>query len=231
MRWRNGWMNKAIIIDTETSGFTEPDVIELAYSAPIEERHYHAIAPVCFTHRFMPTKAMDLGARAAHLITLGDLKGFPVWPGYWLQPPGTDYLIGHNIDFDWEALGKPKAKRICTLALARHTWPTIDSHSLGALMFHLFPEEDARAFVLRAHSAMADVVMCWALLCQLLIVHFPEKFTWELVWLKSEIARVPSHMAFGKHRGMLIKDVPADYKRWLLKQDDVDPYLRKALTQ
>jgi exodeoxyribonuclease X len=24
-------------------------------------------------------------------------------------------------------------------------------------------------------------------------------------------------------------DVPADYKRWLLGQGDIDPYLRKAL--
>ncbi len=36
-------------------------------------------------------------------------------------------------------------------------------------------------------------------------------------------------MTFGKHKGMNITDIPPDYKRWLLGQQDVDPYLRKAL--
>jgi exodeoxyribonuclease X len=26
-----------------------------------------------------------------------------------------------------------------------------------------------------------------------------------------------------------MSDIPADYKRWLLGQGDIDPYLRKAL--
>jgi exodeoxyribonuclease X len=36
-------------------------------------------------------------------------------------------------------------------------------------------------------------------------------------------------MTFGKHKGAAIKDIPADYKQWLLKQTDIDPYLVKAL--
>jgi exodeoxyribonuclease X len=36
-------------------------------------------------------------------------------------------------------------------------------------------------------------------------------------------------MTFGKWKGTPVKDVPYDYKRWLLGQPDVDPYLRKAL--
>ena len=36
-------------------------------------------------------------------------------------------------------------------------------------------------------------------------------------------------MTFGKHKGVPIKDVPADYKRWLPGQPDIDPYLIKAL--
>ena len=45
----------------------------------------------------------------------------------------------------------------------------------------------------------------------------------------SELARIPTVMTFGKHKGTPIKDVPADYKRWLLGQADIDPYLQKAL--
>jgi exodeoxyribonuclease X len=49
------------------------------------------------------------------------------------------------------------------------------------------------------------------------------------IWQASEIASVPTVMTFGKHKGTAIKDVPADYKSWLLKQTDIDPYLIKAL--
>ena len=53
--------------------------------------------------------------------------------------------------------------------------------------------------------------------------------TWEDIWQASELARIPTIMPFGKHKGTAIADIPADYKRWLLGQPDVDPYLRKAL--
>jgi exodeoxyribonuclease X len=36
-------------------------------------------------------------------------------------------------------------------------------------------------------------------------------------------------MPFGKHKGEEITRIPADYRKWLLKQENVDPYLRKAL--
>lgn len=36
-------------------------------------------------------------------------------------------------------------------------------------------------------------------------------------------------MPFGKHKGDLISAIPTDYKEWLLRQPDVDPYLAKAL--
>ena len=45
----------------------------------------------------------------------------------------------------------------------------------------------------------------------------------------SENARIPSLMNFGKHKGAAITDIPKDYKEWLLKQADLDPYLKKAL--
>ena len=47
----------------------------------------------------------------------------------------------------------------------------------------------------------------------------------------SEHARKPTVMRFGKHKGVAIKDLPADYVDWLLKQADLDPYLHLALTE
>jgi exodeoxyribonuclease X len=51
----------------------------------------------------------------------------------------------------------------------------------------------------------------------------------EDLYTTSEAARIPSHMTFGKHKGVAITDIPRDYKTWLLNQDNVDAYLRKAL--
>ena len=51
----------------------------------------------------------------------------------------------------------------------------------------------------------------------------------------SEIARIPTHLSFGKHKGAAIADLAASsegtgYLKWLLKQDTVDPYLAEACT-
>ena len=53
--------------------------------------------------------------------------------------------------------------------------------------------------------------------------------TIESLWMASEKARMPTHMPFGKHKGVPLNEVPSDYKSWLLGQPDIDPYLRKAL--
>jgi exodeoxyribonuclease X len=141
-------------------------------------------------------------------------------------PSDVDYLIGHNVDFDWELIGKPKLKRICTLALARKVWPDLDSHNQSALLYHL-ERATAREQLRNAHSALTDVGICAAILnhiCQQLGVN-----TIEDLYAESEIARTPTTMPFGKHKGMLLAEVPKDYKKWLLTQQDIDPFLKKAL--
>lgn len=126
----------------------------------------------------------------------------------------------------------PDVKRICTLALSRWLFPEIDSHSQSAMMYHLFPHEVARQHCQNAHNALEDVKMCKmlfdALVGEMAVRGIPSR-TWQEIYEASEIARIPTVMSFGKHKGMAIKDVPADYKQWLLKQSDVDPYLIIAL--
>jgi exodeoxyribonuclease X len=36
-------------------------------------------------------------------------------------------------------------------------------------------------------------------------------------------------MPFGKHKGEPISEMPVDYRQWLLRQPNVDPYLAQAL--
>ena len=49
------------------------------------------------------------------------------------------------------------------------------------------------------------------------------------LYMMSETARIPKTITFGKYKGTYIDDLPSNYKAWLLRQDDLDPYVRKAL--
>ncbi|MEO8909793.1 MAG: 3'-5' exonuclease [Gemmatimonadaceae bacterium] len=214
----------AIVIDTETTGFKDPEPIEIAWIR-LEFTPKLKVTG-SFNQRFKPSKAIELGALATHHILDEDLVDCESHTSFTF-PEATEYLIGHNVDFDWSVLGKPSIKLIDTLSLARKLWPTADTHSLGA-MTYLLRRSEARVLLKETHSALADVKNCVRLLSSILAkLGSPTK--WEDVWRYSEDARVPELMPFGKHKSMSIKDVPADYKRWLLGQPDVDPYLVKAL--
>lgn len=217
----------AIIFDTETTGINEPVIVEAAW---IEVRDPFTLSPEDeFEGRFNPGKPIELNALATHHILDEELVDCPPASEFEL-PPGTEYLIGHNVDYDWKAIGEPPVKRICTLALARALLPDIDSHTQSALLY-LFERDNAKRLLQRAHSAMHDVMNCRLVLDYLLsrMRQVTECTTWEDVWKWSEEARVPKVMTFGKHKGMRIADLPRDYIGWLLRQTDVDPYLVKAL--
>jgi exodeoxyribonuclease X len=224
---------KVYLIDTETTGTKEPVPVELAILELPGECTLNAMAEppkVVCNRRYKPGKPIDLGALCTHHIHEKDLVGCSPWS----PPPElaeADYLIGHQIDFDWEAVGRPeKPKRICTLALSRYLWPEIDSHKLGAMTYMVWGEdyEEARTRARGAHGALADVNLTHTLL-EVILTMLPEVDTWEALWEASEVARIPLKMTFGKHFGEYIKDIPPSYKQWLLRQSDVDPYLRRAL--
>jgi len=215
----------AILFDTETTGLTEPEIIEAAWiqlSDPIciDEQNY-------FEQRYKPSKPIELGALATHHIYDEELQDCPPSSSFSL-PEGTEYIIGHNVDYDWGAIGKPDVKRICTKALSCSLWPEADSHSQSA-MIYLLERVGAREMLKNAHSALTDIRNCWYLLHHITLKLCDSITDWESLWLASEAARIPKVMPFGKHRGIKITDLPSDYKQWMLRQPDVDPYLVKAL--
>lgn len=216
-------MSKTIIFDTEATGIKEPVLIEAAWVELASLDPYEVTN--AFEQRYNPGKTIDLGALATHHIMDEELVDCPPAASFTL-PDGVEYLIGHNVDFDWEVIGKPDVKRICTLALARKVWPDLDSHNQSALLYHL-ERATARERLRNAHSALVDVEICAVILdhiCRQLGVK-----TIDDLHLASEMARAPTTMPFGKHKGMPLTDIPRDYKQWLLNQQNIDPYLRKAL--
>lgn len=218
-------MTQAIIFDTETTGLDAPEIVEAAW---LEVK---SLSPLTlggeFEQRYKPTKPIGIAALATHHILEEDLVDCPSSSSFQL-PAGLEYLIGHNVDFDWTVAGSPDVRRICTLNLSRAVWPELESHKQGALLYFL-DRANAKERLKNAHSAGADIRICATILehiCQKLKID-----SLEILWQKSEESRVPTHMPFGKHKGKPISEVPKDYVRWLLDQPNVDPFIRRAFTK
>jgi len=216
-----------VIFDTESTGLIEPRVIEAAW---LKVPDPNGLPTERFLQRYNPHKPIALGALATHHIYDEELTDCPPYTDFAL-PADVRYIVGHNVDYDWKVIGEPPVKRICTLALTRYLWPDLDSYSQSAILY-FFERLNARELLKAAHSAMQDVVNCLTIFRHLTMRFEPaELSSWETVWQLSEKARIPKVMMFGKHKGTAIKDIPGDYKSWLLKQPDVDPYLVKALRE
>lgn len=218
----------AIVLDTETTGFDEPRVVELATAEIIARPGPTFAMGAAVVERFKPPKPIQLGAMATHHIIPADLEECPPTPDKFDLPR---FIVAHNADFDWQAVGAPEdVKRIDTLALAREAWPDLDSYSLPALTYHLYPHAEARELLKNAHSAAADIALCFHVFCCALLTIQTEAplGSWGAIWKLSEACRVPKRMTFGKHEGAPIADVPRDYAEWYARQDETDPYLIKA---
>lgn len=219
----------AIVFDTETTGLQEPQVIEAAWLRLNSPASLYVEAD--FLQRYKPSKPIELGALAVSHIYDEELADCPHASTFTL-PADVEYLIGHNVDYDWNVIGRPGVKRICTKALSASLWPHADSHSQSA-MIYLHYRAEARELLRNAHAALDDVHNCRRLLAKILEALGDRQgrpvADWEELWQHSEEARVPKFISFGKHRGMAIADLPGDYVAWLLRQPDVDPYLVKAM--
>lgn len=224
---------QAIILDTETHTLNGLP-IEIAY-APIQidagklslnrEKMFDQLYSIC-------DEKISFASMAVHHILESELVGQPNFSSFEL-PPDTTYIIGHNIDYDIRTIEKSgvdtsKIKAICTLALARTVWPDAEAHNISALIYQISKgSEKAREMLKGAHRADADIILTANILMH--IIYHLKIQTIEELFEASEDARIPRTINFGKHRGTAISELPADYVQWLLRQEDLDPYLRKSL--
>lgn len=222
----------AIILDTEThtlNGYP----IEVAY-APIQlqQGKISLDKAQIFDQFYQIDEPISYAAMAVHHILESDLIDQPHYTSFRL-PEETVYIIGHNIDYDIRTIQKcgvdtSNIKAICTLALARLVWPDAEAHNISALIYMISKgSEKARDMIKKAHRADMDIILTANILMH--IVHHLQIDSIDALYTASEAARIPRVMNFGKHRGTAIADLPNDYIQWLLRQDELDPYLRKAL--
>jgi DNA polymerase-3 subunit epsilon len=104
-----------------------------------------------------------------HGLTVEDVEDAPNFADIWensIKPfIGGFPLAAHNASFDvgvlravleWYELSIPRLNYFCTLALARRTWPDLESHALTALAENF-------GIVYNAHNALDDAMTCGSL--------------------------------------------------------------------
>lgn len=220
----------ALILDTETHDLNGYP-IEIAYAPCSFEQGVLVINQGgVFDEYFSCPEPIALGALATHHILEIDIAEKPSFDTF-KMPQDVQYLIGHNIDYDIKAVQKCQpdftVKGICTLALCRMVWPELP-HTLSAMYYHVMDDlELARKHLRHAHNAKADIYFTGVIL-KTLVEQLGIK-DMNSLYIMSETARIPKYITFGKHKGTAIKDLDSGYVSWLLKQPDLDPYLRKAL--
>ncbi|QQT57104.1 3'-5' exonuclease [Acinetobacter johnsonii] len=220
----------ALILDTETHDLNGYP-IEIAYAPCSFEQGVLVINQgEVFDEYFSCPEPIALGALATHHILETDIAEKPSFDTF-KMPQGVQYLIGHNIDYDIKAIQKCQpdftVKGICTLALCRMVWPELP-YTLSAMYYHVMDDlELARKHLRHAHNAKADIYFTGVIL-KTLVEQLGIK-DMNSLFIMSESARIPKYITFGKHKGAAIKDLDPSYVTWLLRQDDLDPYLRKAL--
>ncbi|EZQ11488.1 putative quorum-sensing-regulated virulence factor [Acinetobacter sp. Ver3] len=224
---------QAIILDTETHTLNGLP-IEIAYAPiQIEQGKLSLDREKIFDQLYsIGDEKISYAAMAVHHILESDLVDQPNF-GTFELPQETTYIIGHNIDYDIRAVQQcgvdtSHIKAICTLALSRLVWPHAEAHNISALIYMISKgSSKAREMLKGAHRADADIILTANILMH--IIHHLGIQNIEELYEVSEDARIPRTINFGKHRGTAIVDLPSDYVSWLLRQEDLDPYLKKAL--
>lgn len=205
-----------LIADTETTGLESPiGLVEVAwaflkYSEEFNEYFIEDGTDQCITVN--PEMPITEGASAKHGIRDEDITPDLPTISEVEFPKEPCILVCHNIPFDRPLL-EPYlniTNSICTLQLSRRLIHGCDNYQLGTLAAYLGLSRQI------SHRASGDVVHCAELLIHML-TKFSLTIDQALEFLNKPF--VYNYMPWGKHKGLLMSDVPRGYLIWLSKQD------------
>lgn len=103
----------ALVIDTETDQGSDP--------RPIQVATINVATGFEWMKYFNSGRSISPIVIKVHGITDDDVAGLERFELEQFELP--EYLIGHNVRFDWRVIGSPSAKLICTVRLARAAFP------------------------------------------------------------------------------------------------------------
>ena len=204
------------ILDTETASL-HSGVVELALLHIDTELNVLGE----FHTKVNPERPIEPGAFAVHGISDADVADAPTLA----QIPELSlvtHAVAHNYPFDSRMLkGRLNAEAsLCTLSLSRQYLKGTANHKLENLKRELgLPDQ-------KSHSALGDVYTTLDLLRHLLpLTGVPL----DTLFKRAAQPKMIHRMTFGKHKGLLISQVPADYRSWLLGQENLDKDLKYTL--
>ena len=233
----------ALIIDTETDQGRDPRPIQIATIDPVTGIEWMAY--------FNSGRPISPNTTAVHGIVDADVAELERFDLARFAVP--EYLIGHHVSFDWRVIGRPSAKLICTVQLARLAFPDWYSYKQSHCIEQLFAlqnrVEQISSFTCHAHDALGDVRMCreiYLACCDKLGFAFDDYASAHKLseqtkkhrfknrkQISEQYKNAPiSVMPFGKHRGQPISGLPKSYVTWVLANvSDLRPNLALALRQ
>lgn len=210
-----------ILLDTETTGLTQAKACEIGWLQL--DANFNILDEQCY--RTDPQKPIETGATEIHGIHDSDVRGKPSNADICAKLPQPFVWIGHNCSYDIRVIGEHVIFNgdLCTLALSRRFVQGTTNHKLDTLKVELGLKRKAG---LSSHSALGDCHSTRELLLH--VANLTGKNLAELVELES-VPKMLLKMPFGKHRGLAIKDIPKEYRNWLMGLPDLHKDLRYTL--
>ena len=106
------------------------------------------------------------------------------------------------------------------MRLGQTLYPDAENHKLQTLAALLNIEIEP------THRALDDTLACFYLMKNIATAH---SLSIEEMLTLIQSASLDSPMPFGKHKGTKLKDLPADYARWLTENLDPGSWVRETL--
>lgn len=219
---------RPIFYDTETTGVRADSdrIIEIAAYDPVRD--------LSFEHLVNPGIRIPPEATSVHNITddmVASAPSFAEVSRKFIEfCEGDVILIAHNNDgfdvhflrneFGRHQVEMPQWRFLDSLKWARRYRPDLPRHTLQ------FLRETYQIPANNAHRALDDVIVLYKVFS-----HMVDDLDIETIFRLINQPRQLQHMPFGKHQGKPLKDIPADYIEWLVKNGALDKPDNKDLRE